>query len=80
LHDRVKVEKLAGDPFVVHHGSISKELREEAEVNLNPDSNDGHLFQHAGNGDRYWRVQAIGQVDTHGALLRWFSVSSVRTA
>jgi Lhr-like helicase len=28
------LEKLGADPFVVHHGSISKELREEAEVQL----------------------------------------------
>src|SRR6185295_10940942 len=34
LHDRAKEERLPTDPFVVHHGSISKELREEAELQL----------------------------------------------
>lgn len=34
LHEQVKEEKLPTDPFVVHHGSISKVLREEAEIQL----------------------------------------------
>lgn len=34
LHDGAKRAKLPADPFVVHHGSISKELREEAELQL----------------------------------------------
>ena len=34
LHDQVKKGKLPADPFIVHHGSISKELREDAETQL----------------------------------------------
>jgi ATP-dependent Lhr-like helicase len=31
LHRRVRLEKWPNDPFVVHHGSLSKDLRSEAE-------------------------------------------------
>ena len=31
LHQRVRQEKWPNDPFIVHHGSLSKELRSEAE-------------------------------------------------
>jgi|694.fasta_scaffold29550_6 ATP-dependent Lhr-like helicase len=34
LHTRVKALRLPHDPFHVHHGSLSKELREEAEAIL----------------------------------------------
>ncbi|HMJ88374.1 MAG TPA: DEAD/DEAH box helicase [Candidatus Acidoferrum sp.] len=34
VHDRVEKLKWPHDPFVVHHGSVAKELREEAETAL----------------------------------------------
>jgi len=34
LHERVREAKWPVDPFVVHHGSLSKDLREEAEAAL----------------------------------------------
>ncbi len=34
LHERVRREKWPTDPFVVHHGSLSKDLREDAEATL----------------------------------------------
>jgi ATP-dependent Lhr-like helicase len=34
LHDVVRREGWAGDPFVLHHGSLSKDLREEVEQTL----------------------------------------------
>jgi len=34
LHERVRKEKWPVDPFVVHHGSLSKDLREDAEAIL----------------------------------------------
>lgn len=34
LHERVRREKWPADPFVVHHGSLSKDLREDAEATI----------------------------------------------
>ncbi len=31
LHERVRLERWPADPFIVHHGSLSKDLREEGE-------------------------------------------------
>jgi ATP-dependent Lhr-like helicase len=65
LHDRVKTEKLASDPFVVHHGSISKELREEAEIQLKSQTPTTAICSSTLEmGIDIGRVQAIGQVDT----------------
>jgi len=65
LHDRVKSEKLAVDPFVVHHGSISKELREEAEVQLKSGTPTTAICSSTLEmGIDIGGVQAIGQVDT----------------
>lgn len=34
VHDRVAKQKWPHDPFMIHHGSVAKELREEAEAAL----------------------------------------------
>ncbi|HEX3719668.1 MAG TPA: DEAD/DEAH box helicase [Verrucomicrobiae bacterium] len=65
LHDHVKLEKLANDPFVVHHGSISKQLREEAEVLLKSGTPTTAICSSTLEmGIDIGGVQAIGQVDT----------------
>jgi len=65
LHERVTLEKLDADPFVVHHGSISKELREEAEVQLKSETPTTAICSSTLEmGIDIGGVQAIGQVDT----------------
>ena len=65
LHELAKKEKLPSDPFVVHHGSISKELREEAEIQLKSERPTTAICSSTLEmGIDIGGVQAIGQVDT----------------
>jgi len=65
LRERVKKEKLPADPFVVHHGSISKELREEAEAQLkDPAPTTAICSSTLEMGIDLGAVRAVGQVDT----------------
>jgi ATP-dependent Lhr-like helicase len=63
LHERAK-QTLPLDPFVVHHGSISKELREEAEFQLKSDRPTTAICSSTLEmGIDIGAVRAVGQVD-----------------
>lgn len=65
LHDAAKQNKLPADPFVVHHGSISKELREEAEAQLKSGTPTTAICSSTLEmGIDIGSVRAVGQVDT----------------
>jgi ATP-dependent helicase Lhr and Lhr-like helicase len=65
LHDRAKTKNLVPDPFVVHHGSISKELREDAEIQLKSETPTTAICSSTLEmGIDIGRVRAVGQVDT----------------
>ena len=65
LHERVREEKLPADPFVVHHGSLSKDLREEAEAALKSGVSTTALCSSTLEmGIDIGYVKAVGQVDT----------------
>jgi ATP-dependent Lhr-like helicase len=65
LHDAAKRNKLPADPFVVHHGSISKELREEAETQLKQGTPTTAICSSTLEmGIDIGSVRAVGQVDT----------------
>lgn len=64
LHDAAKRKKLFPDPFVVHHGSISKELREEAETQLKEGTPTTAICSSTLEmGIDIGSVRAVGQVD-----------------
>jgi ATP-dependent Lhr-like helicase len=65
LHERVRKEKWAVDPFVVHHGSLSKDLRESAEAALKSGTPTTALCSSTLEmGIDIGNVRAIGQIDT----------------
>lgn len=65
LHERVHEEKWPIDPFVVHHGSLSKDLREDAEAALKSGVPTTALCSSTLEmGIDIGNVRAIGQIDT----------------
>ena len=65
LHERVREEKWPIDPFVVHHGSLSKDLREDAEAALKSGLPTTALCSATLEmGIDIGNVRAIGQIDT----------------
>lgn len=65
LHERVRREKWPADPFVVHHGSLSKDLREDAEATLKSGLPTTALCSSTLEmGLDIGHVRAVGQVDT----------------
>lgn len=65
LHERVTEAKWPIDPFVVHHGSLSKDLREEAEAALKSGVPTTALCSSTLEmGIDIGSVRAIGQIDT----------------
>jgi ATP-dependent Lhr-like helicase len=65
LHERVRREKWPADPFVVHHGSLSKDLREEAEATLKSGVPTTALCSSTLEmGIDIGHVRAVGQLDT----------------
>jgi hypothetical protein len=65
LHERVRREKWPADPFVVHHGSLSKDLREDAEATLKSGVPTTALCSSTLEmGIDIGNVRAVGQVDT----------------
>jgi ATP-dependent Lhr-like helicase len=65
LHDRVHREKWPADPFVVHHGSLSKDLREDAETTLKSGVPTTALCSSTLEmGIDIGHVRAVGQLDT----------------
>jgi ATP-dependent Lhr-like helicase len=65
LHERVSKEKWPVDPFVVHHGSLSKDLREDAEAALKSGVPTTALCSATLEmGIDIGSVRAIGQLDT----------------
>ncbi|MBI2927467.1 MAG: DEAD/DEAH box helicase [Verrucomicrobia bacterium] len=65
LHQRVRHEKWPADPFVVHHGSLSKDLREDAEAILKSGVPTTALCSSTLEmGIDIGHVRAVGQVDT----------------
>lgn len=64
LHGRVAAARWSHDPFVVHHGSISKELREETESRLKAGTPTTALCSSTLEmGIDIGNARAIGQVD-----------------
>ena len=65
LHERVRREKWPADPFVVHHGSLSKNLREDAETRLKGGVPTTALCSSTLEmGIDIGHVRAVGQLDT----------------
>lgn len=65
LRERVREEKWPVDPFVVHHGSLSKDLREDAEAALKSGLPTTALCSATLEmGIDIGNVRAIGQIDT----------------
>jgi ATP-dependent Lhr-like helicase len=65
LHERVRRENWPADPFVVHHGSLSKDLREDAEAMLKSGVPTTALCSSTLEmGIDIGHVRAVGQVDT----------------
>lgn len=64
LHERVSEEKWPVDPFVVHHGSLSKDLREDAEAALKSGVPTTALCSSTLEmGIDIGNVRAVGQID-----------------
>ena len=64
LHQRVSEEKWPVDPFVVHHGSLSKDLREDAEAALKSGVPTTALCSSTLEmGIDIGNVRAVGQID-----------------
>ncbi len=64
LHERVSIEKWPVDPFVVHHGSLSKDLREDAEAALKSGVPTTALCSSTLEmGIDIGNVRAVGQID-----------------
>jgi ATP-dependent Lhr-like helicase len=64
LHQRVSEEKWPVDPFVVHHGSLSKDLREDAEAALKSGVPTTALCSSTLEmGIDIGKVRAVGQID-----------------
>jgi ATP-dependent Lhr-like helicase len=64
LHERVRMEKWPVDPFVVHHGSLSKDLREDAEAALKSGVPTTALCSSTLEmGIDIGNVRAVGQID-----------------
>ena len=65
LHERVRRAKWPADPFVVHHGSLSKDLREDAEATLKSGVPTTALCSSTLEmGIDIGHVRAVGQLDT----------------
>jgi len=65
LHQQVRREKWVSDPFLVHHGSLSKDLREDAEAALKSGVPTTALCSSTLEmGIDIGNVNAIGQLDT----------------
>jgi ATP-dependent helicase Lhr and Lhr-like helicase len=65
LHERVSKEKWPVDPFMVHHGSLSKDLREDAEASLKSGVPTTALCSSTLEmGIDIGNVRAVGQIDT----------------
>ena len=65
LHERVRAAKWPVDPFFVHHGSLSKDLREDAEAALKSGVPTTALCSSTLEmGIDIGNVRAIGQIDT----------------
>ena len=65
LHERVRREKWPADPFVVHHGSLSKDLREDAEATLKSGVPTTALCSSTLEmGIDIGHIRAVGQLDT----------------
>ena len=65
LHERVREERWPGDPFFVHHGSLSRDLREDAEAALKSGVPTTALCSSTLEmGIDIGNVRAIGQIDT----------------
>ncbi len=65
LHQRVRREKWPTDPFVVHHGSLSKDLREDAEAMLKSGMPTTALCSSTLEmGIDIGHVRVVGQLDT----------------
>lgn len=67
IHDHVAREHWPHDPFIVHHGSLSKEFREDAESLLKQGSAQGCTCLCSSTlelGIDIGNVKAVGQVDT----------------
>jgi ATP-dependent Lhr-like helicase len=64
LHEHVSEEKWPVDPFVVHHGSLSKDLREDAEATLKSGVPTTALCSSTLEmGIDIGNVRAVGQID-----------------
>lgn len=65
LRERVRQERWPADPFVVHHGSLSKDLREDAEATLKSGVPTTALCSSTLElGIDIGHVRAVGQLDT----------------
>ena len=62
LTNEVLREEKLPETFLVHHGSLSREIREDAEESLSRGIRSRRLLEHARDGDRHRRREAIGQL------------------